>query len=91
MRARPLPFSGDLLSSTKNTDTYSGASEQMSLSDMLDNIPVSDLDPQGANGMKRDASGVDRLKQQDAANDVRAYAKYEATLAKEAAMQGAME
>ena len=63
----------------------------MSLSDMLDNIPISDLDPEGAKGMKRDSNGIDRLKQQDAANDVRAYAKYEATLAKEAAAMRAMD
>ena len=89
--ANPLVFPatttiGGLIQEGKNADVYSGAQDSLSLSEMLDNIPVSDLDLHGAKGMKADAQGLKRLEQRKAVEAEKAFDKYQEVLAKEARM-----
>ena len=78
-------LSGGLIKADKAGDTFSGGMEDMSLSELLDNIPKSDLDLQGEKGMKRDANGVARLKERQAREAEAALDKYEEVMAAEAA------
>lgn len=87
--ANPLLFptssslAGGLIEAGKNVDTYAGKPTEMSLSEMLENIPASDLDLQGKEGMKRDQKGIENLQKRDAVAEERADAKYDAVMAKE--------
>ena len=47
-------------------------------------VPASDLDLDGDQGIKRDARGMERLKQKQAKDEIKARAKYEEVIAKEA-------
>ena len=59
-------LSGGLLESSKSVDVYSGATEELTLSELLDSIPASDLDLQGEKGMVRDQVGISKLKKREA-------------------------
>ena len=60
---------------------YQGGSSTLSLSAMLDEIPVSDLDPKGEEGIKADLEGVARLKARQAEGAAQAAAKFQEDLA----------
>jgi hypothetical protein len=62
-------------------DMYQGGSSTLSLSAMLDEIPVSDLDPKGEEGIKADLEGVARLKARQAEEAAQAAAKFQEDLA----------
>ena len=69
-------LAGKIIKETKAGDVYDGRKGELSLTDMLDNIPVSDLDLGGEKGIKADQSGVKRLKERQSRADEQAYEKY---------------
>ena len=70
-----------LMKATKSGDVYKG---EVQLADLLENIPVSDMDKDGVEGMKADMEGMIRMKERQAQHEVWAYNEYVATLENEA-------
>ena len=66
---------------TASGDKYEGGASTLNLAAMLDEIPVSDLDVDGAEGIKADQEGVARLKARQAEEAARAAAKFQEDLA----------
>ena len=62
-------------------DMYQGGSSTLNLDAMLDEIPVSDLDPKGEEGIKADEEGIARLKARQAEEAAQAAAKFQEELA----------
>merc|ERR1719337_324415 len=77
-------LSGGLLESSKSVDVYSGATEELTLSELLNSIPASDLDLQGEKGMVRDQVGISKMKKREAVAEIAAAKKYEEVIAQEA-------
>ena len=62
-------------------DKYEGGASTLNLAAMLDEIPVSDLDVDGIEGIKADQEGVARLKARQAEEAAKAAAKFQEDLA----------
>lgn len=57
-------------------DVYAGASNSLDLAALLDDVPVSDIDPNGAKGIEADKQGMQRLKERQAKEAEEARVRY---------------
>ena len=62
---------------TKSGDLYTGGASTLDLASILDEIPMSDLDPKGQAGIEADEDGVDRLLQRQAEKEARDAADFQ--------------
>lgn len=57
-------------------DVYAGGSNSLDLAALLDDVPVSDIDLNGAKGIEADKQGLERLKERQAKEAEAARQKY---------------
>lgn len=70
-----------LATPVNNGDVYRSGTSDLDLSKMLDEIPISDLDPKGAKGIEQDEKGVDRLQERVEAKEKADAIKFQRDLA----------
>ena len=70
-----VTLAGQLVDVKPNSDSYAAKSSELSLNELVENIPASDLDLQGDAGVTRDAAGLSRAQLRSAKAEKASAAK----------------